>query len=140
MATTEELVTHQGGCHCKRVRWKVRAPSKVVCWDCNCTVCHMRQNLHFIVPASQFQLDQSSQEWLTLYTFETHQAKHLFCKVCGILSFYIPRSNPDGYAVTVRCVDPGTIEIGQIKTFDGQNWESSYSQSNISVFSCRKTL
>ncbi|KAL2653306.1 hypothetical protein R1flu_021434 [Riccia fluitans] len=133
MEAKAELVTHAGGCHCKRVRWKVRAPAKVVCWDCNCSICLMRQNLHFIVPSSQFELGEDSELWLTLYTFETHQAKHLFCKVCGICSFYTPRSNPDGRAVTVRCVDPGTIGIQEIKTFDGQNWEQSYAETNIAA-------
>lgn len=34
---------------------------------------------------------------LTTYTFNTHAAKHTFCKTCGVQSFYTPRSNPDGY-------------------------------------------
>ncbi|KAL3685074.1 hypothetical protein R1sor_003096 [Riccia sorocarpa] len=81
----------------------------------------------------KFELEEGSEQWLTLYTFETHQAKHLFCKVCGICSFYTPRSNTDGRAVTVRCVDPGTIEILEIRTFDGQNWEESYTKTNIAA-------
>ena len=44
------------------------------------------------------------------------------CKTCGVKSFYIPRSNPDGIDVNVNCLDtrPASIEIVQ---FDGQNWE-----------------
>lgn len=41
---------------------------------------------------------------LTTYTFNTHAAKHTFCKVCGIQSFYTPRSNPDGYGMRERTV------------------------------------
>jgi centromere protein V len=47
----------------------------------------------------------------------------LFCKVCGIKSFYVPRSNPDGYSVNVRCLDSSTVESINISQFDGQNWE-----------------
>lgn len=34
---------------------------------------------------------------MTTYTFNTHMAKHTFCKTCGVQSFYTPRSNPDGF-------------------------------------------
>lgn len=88
-----------------------------------------------MVPASDFQLEGSSADWLTTYTFGTHQAKHLFCKVCGISAHYIPRSNPDGVAVTVHCVDPCTIKLVERRSFDGQNWEDAYATSQISSFS-----
>ncbi|KAL2521892.1 carbon-sulfur lyase [Forsythia ovata] len=130
-----DMVVHNGGCHCKKVRWKVRAPHSVVAWQCNCSDCSMRGNTHFIVPSERFELLEDSKEFLTTYTFGTHKAKHTFCKVCGITSFYIPRSNPDGIAVTFRCVDPGTLTHVEIRHFDGSNWESSYSETGIASFS-----
>jgi hypothetical protein len=45
-----------------------------------------------------------------------------FCKVCGIKSFYVPRSNPDGYDVNVRCLEPRPEEM-VVEPFDGKNWE-----------------
>ncbi|XP_043692479.1 centromere protein V isoform X2 [Telopea speciosissima] len=130
-----EKVVHNGGCHCKQVRWQVQAPKSVVAWKCNCSDCDMRGNIHFIVPATCFELLGESKESLTTYTFGTHMAKHTFCKVCGITSFYIPRSNPDGIAVTVRCVEPGTLDHIEIRHFDGRNWGRSYNNSSISSFS-----
>ena len=41
---------------------------------------------------------------------------------CGVKSFYVPRSNPDGYDVNVRCLDPAPENI-TIEAFDGKNWE-----------------
>ena len=64
-------------------------------------------------------------EHLSLYTFNTHQAKHTFCNICGVQSFYTPRSNPDGKGVAVHCLDAGTVNNVTITTFDGQNWEKS---------------
>ncbi|KAI5077591.1 hypothetical protein GOP47_0007415 [Adiantum capillus-veneris] len=101
-------VLHKGGCHCRKVRWQVLAPTELIAWDCNCSNCLMRGNKHFIVPAEDFKLEEGSEDWITTYTFGSHLAKHKFCKVCGISSFYIPRSNPDGIAVTVGCVDPAS--------------------------------
>ncbi|TQD79865.1 hypothetical protein C1H46_034579 [Malus baccata] len=51
-----EMIVHEGGCHCKNIRWRVKAPSSVVAWSCNCSNCSMRGNTHFIVPAERFQL------------------------------------------------------------------------------------
>ncbi|KAL5745202.1 hypothetical protein ACOSP7_026348 [Xanthoceras sorbifolium] len=86
----------------------------------------MRGNIHFSVPSERFELLGVSKEFLTTYAFGTHIAKHTFCKVCGITSFYILRSNPDDVSVTFRCVDLGTLSYVEIKEFDGRNWESSY--------------
>ncbi|KAJ7964457.1 centromere protein V [Quillaja saponaria] len=131
-----ETMVHCGGCHCKNVRWKVYATSSVVAWECNCSDCYMRANVNFVVPAEHFELLEDSRKFLTIYTFGTHTAKHTFCKVCGITSFFYPRSNPDGVAITLRCVDPGTLTHVEIKKFDGRNWESSYNGTGIS--SCSK--
>jgi len=52
-------------------------------------------------------------------------ARHTFCKVCGVKPFYVPRSNPDGYSVNVRCLDKSTIKSVSILPFDGKNWEDN---------------
>ncbi|SMN02083.1 hypothetical protein SPONL_502 [uncultured Candidatus Thioglobus sp.] len=74
-----------------------------------------------IVPKSKFKLLQGKGN-LTTYTFKTAQAKHKFCKTCGIKSFYIPRSNPDGYDINVRCLNLQPMDL-IIEKFDGKNWE-----------------
>ncbi|KAM1132769.1 hypothetical protein FF1_047109 [Malus domestica] len=135
-----EMVVHEGGCHCKNVRLRVKAPSNVVAWSCNCSNCSMRGNTSFIVPTERFQLLNDSEQFLTTYNFGIHMAKHTFCKVCGITSFYRPRSNPDGVAITFRCVDPGTLAHVEIKYYDGQNWEASHSQTGIASQSKVQTL
>ena len=76
--------------------------------------------MHLIVPKSKFKL-LSGADNMTTYTFDTHEAKHLFCKTCGIKSFYIPRSHSDGISVNVRCLDNTTIQSINIEPFDGKN-------------------
>lgn len=78
--------------------------------------------LHLIVPASRFRLLQGEDQ-LATYTFNTGVAKHRFCRRCGIKSFYVPRSNPDGFSVNLRCLDPDTRPQASIEAFDGQHWE-----------------
>mmetsp|Transcript_24068 Transcript_24068/g.46033 ORF Transcript_24068/g.46033 Transcript_24068/m.46033 type:complete len:128 (+) Transcript_24068:115-498(+) len=120
----------------------------------------MRRNLHFMVRMTEFWLvddgpdnrdavttenndfNNSTSSMLAqqkyvdetkLYQWGTKTAVRRFCRTCGVLPFYIPRSNPDGYAITLPCVDWG--EDGQPKTeirsFDGVNWEQSRAATGI---------
>jgi hypothetical protein len=116
------MMRHNGGCHCGRVRFEITAPAEIEVSECNCSICSKSGFLHLIVPKSRFKLFQGD-EHLTAYTFNTGVAKHLFCRVCGVKSFYIPRSNPDGYSVNARCLDPGTVKQIHVSQFDGVNWE-----------------
>jgi hypothetical protein len=126
------MVVHKGGCHCGAVRFEVDAPEDVVVQECNCSLCTKSGYLHLIVPASRFRL-LSGRDQLTTYTFGTGTAKHLFCKVCGIKSFYIPRSNPDGFSVNLRCLDQGTVRQVTVEPFDGRNWEANaHTLANLS--------
>lgn len=115
---------YEGGCHCGAVRFEVVLPEAIEVEECNCSICAKSGNIHVIVPASCFTLLQG-EETLTLYTFNTGAAQHLFCSVCGVKSYYIPRSNPDGVAVTWRCLDAWETLDVTINPFDGQNWEAN---------------
>jgi hypothetical protein len=120
-----ELVTHRGGCHCGRVRFEVMAPAEIEVSECNCSMCARVGGFqHLIVPRDRFRLLQGA-DVLTTYTFNTGVAKHTFCSVCGIKSFYTPRSHPDGISVSARCLDSGTVASIRVTTFDGQHWEET---------------
>ena len=88
---------HAGGCHCRRVRFEVTAPADLEVADCNCSICAMSGYLHLIVPKERFRLLSGADD-LATYQFNTGAARHLFCRVCGVKSFYVPRSHPDGIA------------------------------------------
>jgi len=120
------MVTHTGGCHCGRVRFEVTAPADLDVADCNCSICRKAGYLHLIVPAERFVLI-SGRDDLTTYSFNTGVAKHIFCSHCGVKSFYIPRSHPDGVSVNARCIDSDTVTSISVKPFDGRNWETSRS-------------
>jgi hypothetical protein len=111
------LVTHRGGCHCRRVRFEADAPARLQVLQCNCSICRMTGFLHLIVPAARFRL-LAGADALAEYRFGTGTARHLFCRHCGIKSFYVPRSHPDGWSVDARCLDPGTVQALEIVPFD----------------------
>jgi hypothetical protein len=113
-----------GGCHCGAVRFEAELPKVVEAQYCNCSICEKTGFVHVIVPESRFRL-VSGQDRLTTYTFNTGVAKHLFCAVCGVKSFYRPRSNPDGWSVNARCLDDAHALDIRIEAFDGRNWEAN---------------
>jgi hypothetical protein len=115
---------HRGGCHCGRVRFEVEAPAEGEALECNCSICRMSGFLHLIVPTARFRLLAGADD-LVEYRFGTGTARHRFCGVCGVKSFYVPRSNPDGIDVNVRCIDAGTIERIAITPFDDSRREQS---------------
>jgi hypothetical protein len=115
-------VAHKGGCHCGAVRFELRAPRHVAVQRCNCSICTKTGFLHLIVPGADFRITQGADQ-LTTYTFNTGVAKHLFCRQCGVKAFYVPRSNPDGWSVNLRCIDEGTIDDVAYEDFDGREWE-----------------
>ncbi len=118
------LVTHRGGCHCGRVRFEVEAPAVIEALDCNCPMCRSTGFLHLIVPRAQFRL-VAGEDCLVNYQFGTRTAHHLFCGTCGIKSFYVPRSHPDGFSINVHCMDQATVREVRVSPYDGLNWEQA---------------
>ena len=121
-----------GGCHCGAVRFEVLAPDAIEAKACNCSICAKSGYLHYHVEQDQFRLLQG-QDHIATYTFNTGTAQHHFCSVCGIKSFYVPRSKPDGFSVNVRCLDDGQVRVASIVLFDGQHWEEAFAAARGSV-------
>lgn len=117
------MKTYFGSCHCRAVKFSVALPEHIEVEDCNCSICSQCGYLHVIVPKERFTLLEG-RDSLTTYTFNSGIAKHTFCKICGVKPFYIPRSNPDGVDVNLRCLQsqPPSVDI---QPFDGKNWEAN---------------
>jgi hypothetical protein len=114
----------RGGCHCGAVRFEAEVPKSVTVLDCNCSVCVRTGFRHLIVPHGDFRLKRGA-DCLTSYRFGTGAAEHLFCRVCGVKSFYQPRSHPEAWSVNLRALDaPETLTV-TFESFDGRNWEAA---------------
>ena len=113
-----------GGCHCRAVRFEAEVPRVIEVLDCNCSICSMTGFRHLIVPHHDFRL-LCGTDTLSSYRFGSGAAEHLFCSVCGIKSFYQPRSHPEAWSVNVNALD--AVEALQItvRAFDGRNWEQA---------------
>ena len=112
-----------GGCHCGAIRFEAQVDDPPVpALDCNCSICGMTGFLHIMVPHKDFELLTGGGA-LTNYRFGSGTAEHLFCRLCGVKSFYQPRSHPDAWSVNAHCLDR-QVELA-IARFDGRNWEQA---------------
>jgi hypothetical protein len=113
-----------GGCHCGAVRFEAEVAQPATVLTCNCSICARSGFQHLIVPHGDFRLT-SGADRLTSYRFGTGAAEHLFCSVCGVKSFYQPRSHPDSWSVNFRALDDPDSLAATFEAFDGRNWEAA---------------
>lgn len=123
MNKAKKTLVCEGGCHCGAVRFQV-VIDRFTVEECNCSICRKKGFLHLIVNSDNFTLLQG-EESLSCYSFNTKVAQHNFCSICGIHSFYRPRSHPDAIDVNIRCLDEDLKDKFTIRSFDGQNWEDN---------------
>lgn len=115
---------YRGGCHCGAVRFRFLGPERLDVLECNCSICAMTGYLHVTVPHAAFTL-LTPVDALSDYRFGSGRAQHLFCRACGIKSYYQPRSHPDCWSVNLRCIDGGAGHVGALERFDGRHWEQA---------------
>ena len=124
MSNPSANVTVRGGCHCGAVRFSADVEARPAVLDCNCSICIRTGFRHLIVPHERFRLDQG-QDSLASYRFGTGAAEHLFCRFCGVKSFYQPRSHPGAWSVNFNALDDAGVLRPSFETFDGRNWEDA---------------
>jgi len=121
---SEQLVSVTGGCHCGAVRFEALSEAEPELLNCNCSICSATGYLHLFIPHDRFKLLEGETN-LTSYRFGSGEAEHLFCKTCGIKSFYQPRSHPSCWSIHLACLDDASALSPQVTEFDGRNWETS---------------
>ncbi|EOD3494135.1 GFA family protein [Cronobacter malonaticus] len=94
-----------GQCHCGTVKFTVELTDGLnTARRCNCSYCRMRGAITVSAPLTGITMLEGKEK-LTEYRFNTRQAAHYFCSVCGIYTFHQRRSNPDQYGVNVACLE-----------------------------------
>ncbi|HWU24142.1 MAG TPA: GFA family protein [Candidatus Paceibacterota bacterium] len=113
---------HQGGCHCKAVRYEVELDLEQPVFECNCSHCQIKGTLWQFVPAEQFTLI-SGDDVLTEYRFNTQKLAHKFCSVCGVESFaYGEQNGTPTRAINVRTIDDIDLDALTRKKVNGKDF------------------
>jgi hypothetical protein len=101
----DERPVYQAACHCGTVRFSLRLTDGLqTARRCNCSYCQMRGAVAVSANLHDLNVTQGK-DALTLYQFNTGEAKHYFCSKCGIYTFHQRRSSPNEYGINVACID-----------------------------------
>jgi len=106
------LQCYRGSCHCGAVRFEIETDFPELTM-CDCSLCRRRNALMVKVHESRLRL-LAGAEVLSEYQFNTHTARHFFCRICGIYPFHRKRVTPDNFGVNVHCLedfDPAGIPV-----------------------------
>ena len=113
-----------GECHCKSIRFEFYCRKDVSIVKCNCSICSITNFLHLIIPHKDFIL-LKGKEHLHTYQFNQNIAKHFFCKICGIKSFYQPRSHKNCFSINYNSVIKPAPKIKSVNSFNGRDFENN---------------
>lgn len=114
--------SHHGACHCGAVQFEVDLTDGLnTARRCTCSMCRMRGAVAVSAPLSGLRITKGEDK-LGLYQFNTNQAKHYFCAVCGIYTHHKRRSHPDQFAINVACLEGvSPFDFEEVQVGDGVN-------------------
>lgn len=98
------MQTRTGICHCGAIVFEVDLNNGFEnIRRCNCSICSRKGAIMAAVPLAALRVIQGADK-LSLYQWNTMQAKHYFCSICGIYTHHQRRSVPTEYGFNVACI------------------------------------
>ncbi|RQN03695.1 GFA family protein [Pantoea ananatis] len=108
--------------HCGAVAFNVKLLDGLnTARRCNCSFCRMRGAVVVFAPVSGLEVVKGK-ETLSEYRFNSGEAVHYFCSICGIYTFHQSRSNPEQYGVNAACLTGvSPFDFASVPVTDGNN-------------------
>jgi hypothetical protein len=99
------MTTYQGACHCGRVRFRIQTEEPLgPYFRCDCSLCSRKGAVMGESARDSLDLVAGAED-LALYTWNTGEARHYFCKVCGIYTHHVMRGATDRIGVNMACIE-----------------------------------
>lgn len=111
---------YQASCHCGAIKFSFEAEPLTKGVRCNCSFCMRRGTTASLVPGEQFKFEAQEGAHGT-YQWDRMQAKHHFCKICGISTFSTTTRRPGQYIVNLGCVEGIDTFALETTVFDGKH-------------------
>lgn len=111
---------YKGSCHCGAIHFSFEAEPITRGVRCNCSFCSRRGTMIQLVPGEQFKTE-IKEGAVGMYQFGWKQAKHYFCRHCGIHTFSETTRRPGQYIANLGCVDGVDTFTLETTVFDGEH-------------------
>jgi len=129
---TPDITEIDGACHCGAVRFHVRLSNGLhTARRCDCSICRMRGAVAVSAPLDGLDIT-AGENYLSLYRFNTGEARHYFCSKCGIYTHHQRRSNPNQYAINVACLEGiSPFDFEEVTVNDGVHHTSDGAPARV---------
>ena len=116
------MTKYLGSCHCGGVRFEVETEYPLgPYFRCNCSLCSRKSAIMGAAPRESLKLT-SGQELLSTYTWNTHEARHYFCRVCGIYTHHAMRGETTTVGLNMACIEGFDVfALGQVQVGNGKD-------------------
>lgn len=62
-------------------------------------------------------------DMISTYTWNTNEAQHYFCKVCGIYTHHVMRGEAESVGVNMACIEGiDVFALGEVEVGNGKSW------------------
>src|SRR4030095_4456948 len=125
---TTAATSHQGGCHCGLVRFRVQLVGDEGATRCNCSVSTKIAPTAGMVKPDAFTL-LAGQEHLGAYQWGAKISTRFFCRACGVHCFgrgFLEEVGGDFVSVNLNCMDDIDPQQLPVVYWDGRHnhWEA----------------
>ena len=116
------MTQYLGSCHCGGVRFEVETEFPLgPYFRCNCSLCSRKSAVMGAAPRTALKVT-AGQELLSTYTWNTHEAQHYFCKVCGIYRHHAMRGETMTVGLNMACIEGlDVFALEEVQVGDGKN-------------------
>jgi|GEM_PF-75021 len=113
---------YQGSCHCGAVQFSFTGEEIKKGVRCNCSICIRKGAIMSaeMLPEQELKIE-APDDALGLYQFGNKNAKHFFCKKCGIYTFHETARKAGYYRVNLGCIEDVDALALEVDIFDGKD-------------------
>lgn len=99
------MTKHLGSCHCGSVRFEIGTDLPLgPYFRCNCSLCARKGAIMGGAPRSSLKVTHGN-EFITTYSWNTHEAQHYFCSRCDIYTHHVMRGETVTVGVNMACIE-----------------------------------
>ena len=99
------MTRYTGSCHCGGVRFAIETEQSLgPYFKCNCSLCCRKSSVMGAAPRTALRVTAGA-DLISTYTWNTREAQHYFCKICGIYTHHVMRGETQTVGLNMACID-----------------------------------